>query len=64
MKNACLYGQRALLPENAFSYVGSIDEAFDKSKDVKSDNSDNNSNVEEVSNDESSVSDEEDSDKE
>jgi len=44
--------------------VGSIDEAFDKSKDVKSDNADNNSNTEEVSNDESSVSDEEDSDKE
>ena len=36
----------------------------DKSKDVKSDNADNNSNTEEVSNDESSVSDEEDPDKE
>ena len=61
---AILNGEADEIPENAFSYVGSIDEAFDKSKDVKSDNSDNNSNVEEVSNDESSVSDEEDSDKE
>ena len=61
---AILNGEADEIPENAFSYVGSIDEAFDKSKDVKSDSSDNNSNVEEVSNDESSVSDEEDSDKE
>ena len=61
---AILNGEADEIPENAFSYVGSIDEAFDKGKDVKSDNSDNNSNVEEVSNDESSVSDEEDSDKE
>mgnify|MGYP001235406447 FL=1 len=61
---AILNGEADEIPENAFSYVGSIDEAFDKSKDVKSDNADNNSNTEEVSNDESSVSDEEDSDKE
>ena len=61
---AILNGEADEIPENAFSYVGSIDEAFDKGKDVKSDNSDKNSNVEEVSNDESSVSDEEDSDKE
>lgn len=61
---AILNGEADEIPENAFSYVGSIDEAFDKSKDVKSDNSDNNSNAEEVSNDESSLSDEEDSDKE
>ena len=61
---AILNGEADEIPENAFSYVGSIDEAFDKSKDVKSDSSDNNSNVEEVSNDESSVSDEEDFDKE
>ena len=61
---AILNGEADEIPENAFSYVGVIDEAFDKSKDVKSDNADNNSNTEEVSNDESSVSDEEDSDKE
>ena len=34
------------IPENAFSYVGSIDEAFDKSKDVKSDSSNNKSKKE------------------
>jgi F-type H+-transporting ATPase subunit beta len=61
---AILNGEADEIPENAFSYVGSIDEAFDKSKDVKSDNPDNNSNAEEVSNDESSVSNEEGSDKE
>ena len=33
---AILNGEADDIPENAFSYVGSIDEAFDKSKDVKS----------------------------
>jgi len=37
---AILNGEADEIPENAFSYVGSIDEAFDKSKDVKSDTSD------------------------
>ena len=44
---AILNGEADEIPENAFSYVGSIDEAFDKSKDVKSDSSDNKSKKEE-----------------
>ena len=44
---AILNGEADEIPENAFSYVGSIDEAFDKSKDVKSDSSDDKSKKEE-----------------
>ncbi|MEC9007244.1 MAG: F0F1 ATP synthase subunit beta [Candidatus Neomarinimicrobiota bacterium] len=40
---AILNGEADDIPENAFSYVGSIDEAFDKSKDVKSDSSNDKS---------------------
>ena len=43
---AILNGEADEIPENAFSYVGSIDEAFDKSKDVKSDSSNNKSKKE------------------
>ena len=43
---AILNGEADDIPENAFSYVGSIDEAFDKSKDVKSDSSNNKSKKE------------------
>ena len=44
---AILNGEADEIPENAFSYVGSIDEAFDKSKDVKSDKSNDNPKQEE-----------------
>ena len=44
---AILNGEADEIPENAFSYVGSIDEAFDKSKDVKSDTSDKKAVAEE-----------------
>ena len=44
---AILNGEADEIPENAFSYVGSIDEAFDKSKDVKSDTSDKKTVAEE-----------------
>ena len=43
---AILNGEADDIPENAFSYVGSIDEAFDKSKDVKSDRSSDESKKE------------------
>ena len=43
---AILNGEADDIPENGFSYVGSIDEAFDKSKDVKSDSSNNKSKKE------------------
>ncbi len=56
---AILNGEADEVPENAFSYVGSIDEAFDKSKDTKPDSSDGDD-----SNDEESISDDENSDKE
>ena len=49
---AILNGEADEIPENAFSYVGSIDEAFDKSKDVKSDTSDKKAVAEEKSIDE------------
>ena len=44
---AILNGEADEIPENAFSYVGSIDEAFDKSKDVKSDTSEKKAVAEE-----------------
>ena len=43
---AILNGEADDIPENAFSYVGSIDEAFDKSKDVKSGSSSDESKKE------------------
>ena len=43
---AILNGEADDIPENAFSYVGSIDEAFDKSKDVKSESSSDESKKE------------------
>ena len=43
---AILNGEADDIPENAFSYVGSIDEAFDKSKDVKSKSSSDESKKE------------------
>ena len=43
---AILNGEADDIPENAFSYVGSIDEAFDKSKDVKSGSSSDDSKKE------------------
>jgi len=43
---AILNGEADDIPENAFSYVGSIDEAFDKSKDVKSGSSNDESKKE------------------
>ena len=43
---AILNGEADDIPENAFSYVGSIDEAFDKSKDVKSRSSSDDSKKE------------------
>ena len=52
---AILNGEADEIPENAFSYVGSIDEAFDKSKDVKSDKSKDNPKQEEDSIEEDSV---------
>ena len=41
---AIINGEADNIPESAFSYVGSIDEAFDKGKDIKSDNSNDKSN--------------------
>ena len=52
---AILNGEADEIPENAFSYVGSIDEAFDKSKDVKSDKSNDNSKQEEDSAEEENI---------
>ena len=46
---AILNGEADDIPENAFSYVGSIDEAFDKSKDVKSESSSDESKKEDKS---------------
>ena len=60
---AILNGEADEIPENAFSYVGSIDEAFDKSKDVKSDTSDKKAVVEEHPTDEDDIPVESDSDK-
>tara|TARA_Y100001978_G_scaffold199957_1_gene215298 strand:- start:183 stop:1664 length:1482 start_codon:yes stop_codon:yes gene_type:complete len=60
---AILNGEADEIPENAFSYVGSIDEAFDKSKDVKSDTSDKKAVVEEDPIDEDDIPVESDSDK-
>jgi len=60
---AILNGEADEIPENAFSYVGSIDEAFDKSKDVKSDTSDKKAVVEEDPIDEDDIPVEIDSDK-
>ena len=60
---AILNGEADEIPENAFSYVGSIDEAFDKSKDVKSDESSNSSKQEEDSNEEDSLPAEENTEK-
>ena len=60
---AILNGEADEIPENAFSYVGSIDEAFDKSKDVKSDTSDKKAVAEEKSIDEDDIPVESDSDK-
>ena len=60
---AILNGEADEIPENAFSYVGSIDEAFDKSKDVKSDTSDKKAVVEEDPTDEDDIPVESDSDK-
>ena len=60
---AILNGEADEIPENAFSYVGSIDEAFDKSKDVKSDPSDKKAVVEEDPIDEDDIPVESDSDK-
>ncbi len=60
---AILNGEADEIPENAFSYVGSIDEAFDKSKDVKSDTSDKKTVAEEDPIDENDNPLESDSDK-
>ena len=60
---AILNGEADEIPENAFSYVGSIDEAFDKSKDVKSDTSDKKAVVEEDPTEEDDIPVESDSDK-
>ena len=60
---AILNGEADEIPENAFSYVGSIDEAFDKSKDVKSDTSDKKAVAEEKSIDEDDIPVESESDK-
>ena len=43
---AILNGDADEIPENAFSYVGSIDEAFDKGNDVKSKTPKDSSNQE------------------
>ena len=61
---AILNGEADEIPENAFSYVGSIDEAFDKSKDVKLDTSDKKPDAEEAPIDKDDDSVESDSDKE
>ena len=61
---AILNGEADEIPENAFSYVGSIDEAFDKSKDVKLDTSDKKPVAEEDPIDKDDDSVESDSDKE
>ena len=60
---AILNGEADEIPENAFSYVGSIDEAFDKSKDVKSDTSDKKAVAEEDPIDEDDIPVESDFDK-